>query len=284
MSPLPTQIPSADQIAPYVNLALTAMTVTVSALATLAPFVLPFILAKRNDARQRTVSDDVKRAGLIAASVAAQHVRDALVAAKDPGSPGGVMVTPAEHKAALSSGMLAAMQYMSRQGLLQRAVEVYGSTQAVEASVSSIMHAHTQKGVPEIAAASVGSQVAGALTSLRPAVHEMFEQLNGMTGTVEGTHHTGLGLGLSGTMIDPRLLAEVAQTSPDDLPRLAKGHLPVFAGGFLEEFTDEVLSHIIDTLPDNHPAKSDAGRERVLQLFALMRRLAPTHAPRAPDA
>lgn len=127
-----------------INLALNIMTTIVTNLVTLAPIAIPFILAWRSsahDSKQQTVQADVKRAGLIAASIAADEIRNALVDAIKPDSDGGVAITQSEQRAALARGVRAGIDYLKGQNLYARAVEVYGSALNVEASIAAIVHA-----------------------------------------------------------------------------------------------------------------------------------------------
>lgn len=127
-----------------ITLAMNVLTTIVTNLVTLAPIAVPFILAWRSnahDSKQQTVEADVKRAGLIAASIAAEEIRNALVDAAKPDSDGGATITQAEQKAALARGVKAGIGYLKCQNLYSRAVDVYGSALNVEASIASIVHA-----------------------------------------------------------------------------------------------------------------------------------------------
>lgn len=141
LAPPPT-IPPADQLAPYVNIALTVFTAVVSGAATLLPVVIPILLMKResrNDDKQQAVEADVKRAGLIAASVAAEAVRVALEEATSAESEGGVVITAGERKAALERGVVAGLDYLKGQKLYERAIATYGTADRVESSIRAIV-------------------------------------------------------------------------------------------------------------------------------------------------
>lgn len=158
-----------------INLAMNVLTTIVTNLVTLAPIAVPFVLAWRSsahDSKQQAVEADVKRAGLIAASVAADAIRNALVDATKPDSDGGATVTQAEQRAALARGVKAGVDYLKSQNLYSRAVEVYGSALNVEASIASITHAKSGDLAPIACNAdpvSVPSTVEAASSSEKPA-------------------------------------------------------------------------------------------------------------------
>lgn len=148
-----------------ITLAMNVLTTIVTNLVTLAPIAVPFILAWRSnahDSKQQTVEADVKRAGLIAASIAADEIRNALSDATKPDSDGGATITQSEQKAALARGVKAGIEYLKCQNLYSRAVDVYGSALNVEASIAAIVHAKA----PDAPLAPV---VALSKTELAPA-------------------------------------------------------------------------------------------------------------------
>lgn len=154
-----------------ITLAMNILTTVVTNLVTLAPVVIPFVLAWRSnahDSKQQTVEADVKRAGLIAASIAAEEIRNALVDAAKPDSDGGATITQAEQKAALARGVKAGIDYLKGQNLYSRAVCVYGSALNVEASIASIVHAKSG-GLAAVVADPPAAPAPAAEPSAQPA-------------------------------------------------------------------------------------------------------------------
>ena len=123
-----------------------AVSIAVAIFTALLPVILPMLPALINfiggffkDARHRRVFDAVSRAGLAAASVGAAKMREALLAAQAPDSPGGSAITPEEQQGAIKAAVAAGMDYLVRQGIMKEAVKVYGSEDTVQQSIEAIV-------------------------------------------------------------------------------------------------------------------------------------------------
>lgn len=104
------------------------------------PLLLPVVLGWIKDEKQRQAFDAVYRAGLIAASAASTEFRKLAQEAAAPGGPGGVKVTDEEKRVILAKATAAGMDALRRSGAMPRTVAAYGSAEAIQGSVESIVH------------------------------------------------------------------------------------------------------------------------------------------------
>lgn len=103
--------------------------------------LVPSVFAILRDERNRRAVLLVSRAGLIAASAAGKAMYDALEKARLPQSEGGKLITPAERKDIIRTGVDEGWRVvnMEAQGVIKRVLDIYGGEQKVRESIEVIV-------------------------------------------------------------------------------------------------------------------------------------------------